>query len=162
MSEESFWSFFKENTAQMFAEFGDAWTELKQDLKEMMELRYIRPGAIGYCRNEGRKSYCVLLGGERVAALNGDGEPEKMTIDDFLERCQAKVLFVAGKKRLAIGSRDISHSALEVIDSERYPNSKAFAASCIGGNDGTISEQLKARFGSFEWLRYIPPKFTEE
>ena len=162
MSEESIWSFFKESTAQMFSEFGEAWTDLKQDLKETMELRYIRPGAIGCCRHEGSKTYCVLLGGDQVAALNEDGEPEQMTMDDFKEKCQAKVLFVSGKKRLAVGARDISHSALEVIDTERYPTSKAFVTSCISGKDGAVNNQIEARFGNFEWLRYSPPKTPEE
>ncbi len=161
MSEDSIWSFFKESTAQMFSEFGEAWSELKQDLKETMELRYIRPGAIGCCRNEGRKTYCILLGGDLLAALNGEGEPEMMTMDDFQKRCQAKALFVAGKKRLAVGARDISHSALEVIDTERYANSKAFVTSCIGGKDDTVNGQIEARFGSFEWLRYIPKKLEK-
>lgn len=162
MSEESFWSFLRESTAQMFSEFGAAWTELKQDLKETMELRYIRPGAIGCCRNEGRKTYCVLLGGDQVAALNEDGEPEQMTMGDFLERSQAKALFVAGKKRLAVGSRNISHAALEVIDTERYPNSKAFVTSCIGGKEDSVKGQIEARFGNFEWLRYAPPHYADE
>ncbi len=162
MSEESFWSFFKESTAQMFSEFGEAWSELKQDLKETMELRYIRPGAIGCCRNEGSQTYCVLLGGDQVAALNEGGEPEQITMAEFQERCQAKALFVSGKKRLAVGSRDISHSAMEAVDTERYPNSKAFVTSCISGKDGTVNQQIEARFGNFEWLRYAPRKSPEE
>ena len=162
MSEESFWNFFKESTAQMFSEFGEAWSDLKQDLQETMMLRYIRPGAIGCCKNEGRKTYCILLGADQVAALNDDGEPEKMTIAEFEQQCQAKTLFVAGKKRLAVGCREISHAALEVIDTERYPNSKAFVTSCIGEKGDTVNEQINSRFGNFAWLRYSPPKYAAE
>jgi predicted nucleic-acid-binding Zn-ribbon protein len=162
MFDTSFWDFFKDSTKELISEISEAWSDLKQDLKETMEVRYIRPGAIGHCRNEGSKTYCILLGGGQVVALNDDGEPEQMTIDDFKEKCQAKVLFVAGKKRLAVGARDISRSALEAIDTERYPNSKAFVTACISGKDGTVNEQIEARFGNFEWLRYAPPKKTEE
>jgi len=162
MFDTSFWDFLKESTGELISEIGEAWSDLKQDLKETMELRYIRPGAIGCCRNDGSKTYCVLLGGAQVVALNDDGEPEQMTIDDFKEKCQAKVLFVSGKKRMAVGARDISHSALEAIDTERYPNSKAFVTSCISGKDGAVNKQIEARFGNFEWLRYAPPNKTEK
>lgn len=160
-TEESFWDFFKESTAQMFAEFGEAWSELKQDLKETGELRHIRPGAIGCCKEDGRKIFCILLGGERAAALNAEGEPEEMSIGEFRDQCHAPVLFVAGQKRLAVGAREISHAALAAIDEERYTNSRAFVSACLGGGEGTVKEQIESRFGSVAWLRYAPPECGE-
>ena len=66
-----------------------------------------------------------------------------MTIDDFKENVKPRFCSCPGK-RMAVGARDISHSALEAIDTERYPNSVRHL--CISGKDGAVNKQIEARF----------------
>ena len=72
-------------TKQLFEEIGEAWDELKTDLREVVTVRYLRPGSVAYCRADGKKYYGILTG-TQIISLNAEKEPEYMELEEFLGR----------------------------------------------------------------------------
>ena len=95
---EAFVDCLSDATKQLFSDIEDAWTELKEDLRETVTVKYLRPGATAYCRADGKKYYGILTG-TQIISLNAEKEPEYMDLTDFLNQHGAEKLKVAGKER---------------------------------------------------------------
>ncbi|MBO4633518.1 MAG: hypothetical protein J5858_16500 [Lentisphaeria bacterium] len=151
---EEFVDYLGDATKQLFDDIGDAWNELKEDLRETVTVRYLRPGATAYCRADGKKYYGILTG-TQIISLNAEKEPEYMELADFLNQHGAEKLKVAGKNRIAVGSHEVDYAARMAVEEERFPSTKTFVLKCLGVADASsVDDALEKKFGSFEWLTY--------
>ena len=147
---------------QLFSDIEDAWTELKEDLRETLTVKYLRPGSVAYCRADGKKYYGILTG-TQIITLNAEKEPEYMDLEEFLSLHGAETLKVAGKNRIAVGSHEVDFAARLAVEEERFPSTKTFVLKCLGVEDAAkVDEALEKKFGSFEWLTYDLPGESEE
>ena len=159
---EEFVDCLSDATKQLFSVIEDAWNELKEDLRETITVKYLRPGGVAYCRADGKKFYGILTGTE-IISLNADKEPEYMDLEDFLQMHGAETLKVAGKNRIAIGSHEVDFAARMAVEEERFPSTKTFVLKCLGVEDAAkVDEALEKKFGSFGWLTYDLPEETAE
>lgn len=159
---EDFVDTISDATKQLFDDIGEAWKELKEDLRDTVTVKYLRPGAVAYCKHEGKKHYGILTG-TQIVALNGEDEPELMELKDFLAMHGAHKLKVAGKNRIAVGSHEVDFTARAAVEEERFPSAKSFVLKCLGVVDARrVNEALETKFGSFEWLTYDLPEESED
>ncbi|MBR4664514.1 MAG: hypothetical protein IKO93_11635 [Lentisphaeria bacterium] len=151
---EEFVDFLGDATKQLFDDIGDAWNELKEDLRETVTVKYLRPGATAYCRADGKKYYGILTG-TQIISLNSEKEPEYMELADFLKMHGADKIKVAGKNRIAVGSHEVDFAARMAVEEERFPSTRTFVLKCLGVADASsVDAALEKKFGSFEWLGY--------
>ena len=149
-------------TKQLFSDIEDAWHELKEDLRETVTVKYLRPGGTAYCRADGKKYYGILTG-TQIISLNFEKEPEYMELEDFLAMHGAETLKVAGKNRIAVGSHEVDLAARMSVEEESFPSTKTFVLKCLGEeNAAKVDEALEKKFGSFEWLTYDLPETSED
>ena len=159
---EEFAECLSEATRQLFSDIEDAWNELKEDLKEVVTVRYLRPGGVAYCRVDGKKYYGILTG-TQIISLDAEKEPEYMELEEFLALHGAEKLKVAGKNRIAVGSHETDFAARTAVGEESFPSSKTFVLQCLGETEAaSVDEALERKFGSFDWLTYDLPEETEE
>ena len=159
---EDFAECLSEATKQLFSDIEDAWTELKEDLKEVVTVKYLRPGGVAYCRADGKKYYGILTG-TQIISLNADKEPEYMELEEFLARHGAEKLKVAGKNRIAVGSHETDHAARMAVEEESFPSTRTFVLKCLGiAEAASVDEALERKFGSFDWLNYDLPEKSED
>ena len=158
---EEFVDYLSDATKQLFSDIEDAWTELKEDLRETVTVKYLRPGSIAYCKADGKKYYGILTG-TQIISLNAEKEPEYMELEEFLALHGAETLKVAGKNRIAVGSHDVDFAARTAVEEERFPSTKTFVLQCLGTDASSVDEALETKFGSFEWLAYDLPEKSEE
>ena len=159
---EEFVDFLGDATKQLFSDIEDAWTELKEDLRETVTVKYLRPGGVAYCRADGKKYYGILTG-TQIISLNAEKEPEYMELADFLNQHGAETLKVAGKNRIAVGSHQVDFAARLAVEEERFPSTKTFVLKCLGVEDAAkVDEAVERKFGSFDWLAYDLPEESEE
>ena len=159
---EEFVDCLSDATKQLFSDIEDAWTELKEDLKEVVTVKYLRPGGVACCRAEGKKYYGILTG-TQIISLNADREPEYMELEEFLALHGAEKLKVAGKNRIAVGSHETDLAARMAVEEESFPSTKTFVLKCLGVTEtSSVDEALERKFGSFDWLNFALPKETEE
>ena len=148
-------------TKQLFEEIGEAWDELKTDLREVVTVRYLRPGSVAYCRADGTKYYGILTG-TQIISLNAEKEPEYMELEEFLALHGAVKLKVAGKNRIAVGSHETDFAARMAVEEESFPSTRTFVLKCLGVTEASsVDEALERKFGSFDWLTYDLPEETE-
>ena len=159
---EEFVDCLSDATKQLFSDIEDAWNELKEDLRETVTVKYLRPGGVAYCRADGKKYYGILTGMD-IISLNDDNEPEYMDLEDFLSLHGADTLKVAGKNRIAVGSHEVDFAARMAVEEERFPSTKTFVLKCLDVADASgVDEALEKKFGSFEWLTYDLPEETAD
>ena len=159
---EEFVDCLSDATKQLFSDIEDAWTELKEDLRETVTVKYLRPGSVAYCRADGKKYYGILTG-TQIISLDAEGEPDYMDLEDFLELHDAEKIKVAGKNRIAVGSHEVDFAARMAVEEERFPSTKTFVLKCLDVADASgVDEALEKKFGSFEWLTYDLPEKSEE
>ena len=160
---EEFVDCLSDATKQLFSDIEDAWTELKEDLRETVTVKYLRPGSVAYCRADGKKYYGILTG-TQIISLDAEGEPDYMDLKDFLELHDAeKKLKVAGKNRITVGSHEVDFAARMAVEEERFPSTKTFVLKSLDAADASgVDEALGKKFGSFEWLTYDLPEETDE
>ena len=159
---EEFVDCLSDATKQLFSDIEDAWTELKEDLRETVTVKYLRPGSVAYCRADGKKYYGILTG-TQIISLDAEGEPDYMDLEDFLELHDAEKIKVAGKNRIAVGSHEVDFAARMAVEEESFPSTKTFVLKCLGEEDAAkVDEALEKKFGSFEWLTYDLPEESEE
>ena len=159
---EEFVDCLSDATKQLFSDIEDAWSELKEDLRETVTVKYLRPGGVAYCRADGKKYYGILTG-TQIISLDAEGEADYMDLEDFLERHGAEKLKVAGKRRIAVGSHEVDFAARMAVEAERFPSTKAFVLNCLDAADASsVDEALEKKFGSFEWLTYDLPDENSE
>ncbi len=159
---EEFVDCLSDATKQLFSDIEDAWNELKEDLREIVTVKYLRPGGVAYCRKDGKKFYGILTGTE-IISLNADKEPEYMDLEKFLQMHNADTLKVAGKNRVAVGSHEVDFAARNAVEEDRFPSTKTFVLKCLGVEDAAkVDDALEKKFGSFEWLTYDLPEETVE
>ena len=159
---EEFVDCLSDATKQLFNDIEDAWNELKEDLRETVTVKYLRPGGVAYCRADGKKFYGILTG-TQIISLNAEKEPGYMDLEDFLLLHGADTLKVAGKNRIAVGSHAVDFSARMAVEEERFPSTKTFVLKCLGVDDAAkVDEALEKKFGSFDWLTYDLPEEEQE
>ena len=159
---EEFAESLSEATKQLFSDIEDAWNELKEDLREVVTVKYLRPGGVAYCRAEGKKYYGILTG-TQIISLNAEKEPEYMELEEFLALHGAEKLKVAGKNRIAVGCHETDFAARMAVEEERFPSTKTFVLKCLDVADASgVDEALERKFGSFDWLGFDLPGETEE
>ena len=159
---EEFAESLSEATRQLFSDIEEAWNELKEDLKEVVTVKYLRPGGVACCRAEGKKYYGILTG-TQIISLNAEKEPEYMDLEEFLALHGAEKLKVAGKNRIAVGSHETDHAARMAVEEERFPSTRTFVLKCLGVTEASsVDEALAKKFGAFDWLAYDLPEETEE
>ena len=159
---EEFVDCLSDATKQLVSDIEDAWSELKEDLRETVTVKYLRPGAVAYCRENGKKHYGILTG-TQIITLDANGEPEYLDLGDFLTRHGADKLKVAGRDRIALGAHEVDFAARLAVEEERFPSTKTFVLKCLGATDAAnVDEALKKKFGSFEWLMYDLPEESDE
>lgn len=160
---EDFAECLSEATKQLFSDIEDAWNELKEDLKEVVTVKYLRPGGVACCRAEGKKYYGILTG-TQIISLNAEKEPEYMELEEFLARHGAEKLKVAGKNRIAVGSHETDFAARMAVEEESFPSTRTFVLKCLGVTEAaSVDEALERKFGSFDWLTYdLPEEKGEE
>lgn len=155
---EEFMDCLSDATRQLVSDIEDAWNELKEDLRECVTVKYLRPGGVAFCKADGKKYYGVLTGTD-IISLDAGGEPAYMTLAEFLARHGADKLKVAGKDRIAVGSHEVDFAARLAVEEERFPSTRTFVLRCLGVTDAArVDEALERKFGSFEWLGYEPPE----
>ena len=155
---DDFFDALSSSTRQLVADIENAWQDLKNDLHETFTVKYLRPGGVAYCRREGKKYYGILTG-TGIISLNIAGEPDYMSLSDFLDLHHAGKLKVAAQKRIAVGCHEIDYTARLAVDDEIFPSTKVFALKCLAVNGAdTVDCAIEERFGSFEWLYYNIPE----
>ena len=148
-------------TKQLVSDIETAWQELKEDLHDTVTVKYLRPGGIAYCKNEGKKFYGILTG-THIISLNKEGEPDYMELQDFLDLYEADKLKVATQKRIAVGCHEMDYSARMAVEEETFPSTKVFVLKCLAVDGAVkVDEAVEERFGSFEWLNYDIPETSE-
>ena len=145
-------------TKQLVSDIETAWQELKADLHDTVTVKYLRPGGIAYCKNEGKKFYGILTG-TQIISLDKNGEPDYMDLQAFLDLHDAEKLKVATQKRIAVGCHEIDYAARMSVEEETVPSTKVFVLKCLAVNRAVkVDEAVEERFGSFEWLNYDIPE----
>ena len=145
-------------TRQLVSDIETAWQELKADLHNTVTVKYLRPGGIAYCKNEGKKFYGILTG-TQIISLDKNGEPDYMDLQAFLDLHDAEKLKVATQKRIAVGCHEIDYAARMSVEEETFPSTKVFVLKCLAVNRAVkVDEAVEERFGSFEWLNYDIPE----
>ena len=148
-------------TKQLVSDIETAWQELKEDLHDTVTVKYLRPGGIAYCKNEGKKFYGILTG-THIISLNKEGEPNYMDLQAFLDLHEADKLKVATQKRIAVGCHEMDYSARMAVEEETFPSTKVFVLKCLAVDGAVkVDEAIEARFGSFEWLNYDIQEVSE-
>ena len=148
-------------TKQLVSDIETAWQELKEDLRDTVTVKYLRPGGIAYCKSDGKKYYGILTG-THIISLNKEGEPDYMDLQDFLDLHDADKLKVATQKRIAVGGHEIDYAARMSVEEETFPSTKVFVLKCLAVDGAVkVDEAIEARFGSFEWLNYDIPETSE-
>ena len=148
-------------TKQLVSDIETAWQELKEDLHDTVTVKYLRPGGIAYCKNEGKKYYGILTG-THIISLDKEGEPDYMELQDFLDLHEADKLKVATQKRIAVGCHEMDYSARMSVEEETFPSTKVFVLKCLAVDGAVkVDEAIEERFGSFEWLNYDIPEVSE-
>ncbi len=159
---EEFAESLSEAAKQLFSDIEDAWNELKEDLREVVTVKYLRPGGVACCKAGGRKYYGILTG-TQIISLDAEKEPEYMELEEFLALHGAEKLKVAGKNRIAVGSHETDFAARMAVEEESFPSTKTFVLHCLGAAEAaSVDEALERKFGSFDWLTYDLPETTEE
>ena len=159
---EEFAESLSEATKQLFSDIEDAWNELKEDLREVVTVKYLRPGGVAHCRVDGKKYYGILTG-TQIISLNAEKEPEYMDLEEFLALHRAEKLKVAGKNRIAVGSHETDFAARTAVEEESFPSTKTFVLKCLGVTEASsVDQALERKFGSFDWLNFDLPEETEE
>ena len=149
-------------TKQLVSDIETAWQELKADLHETVTVKYLRPGGIAYCKNEGKKYYGILTG-TQIISLNKEGEPDYMNLQEFLDFHDADKLKVATQKRIAVGCHEIDYAARMSVEEETFPSTKVFVLKCLAVDGAVkVDEAVEERFGSFEWLNYDIPEKADD
>ena len=145
-------------TKQLVSDIETAWQELKADLHDTVTVKYLRPGGIAYCKNEGKKFYGILTG-TQIISLDKNGEPDYMDLQEFLDFHNAAKLKVATQKRIAVGCHEVDYTARMSVEEETFPSTKVFVLKCLAVNRAVkVDEAVEERFGSFEWLNYDIPE----
>ena len=145
-------------TRQLVSDIETAWQELKEDLNDTVNVKYLRPGGIAYCKSEGKKYYGILTG-THIISLNKEGEPDYMELQDFLDLHDADKLKVAAQKRIVVGCHEIDYAARMSVEEEKFPSTKVLALKCLAVDGANkVNDALEERFGSFEWLTYDIPE----
>ena len=151
---EEFVDTLKDATRQLVSDIETAWQELKEDMHEIVTVKYLRTGGIAYCKSEGKKYYGILTGTE-IISLNTDGEPDYMGLQEFLNLHDADKLKVATQKRIAVGCHEIDYTARMSVEEEKFPSTKVLALKCLAVDGAVkVDEAIEEKFGSFEWLSY--------
>jgi len=159
---EEFVDCLSDATKQLFSDIEDAWTELKEDLREVVTVKYLRPGGVACCRAEGKKYYGILTG-TQIISLNADKEPEYMELEEFLALHGAEKLKVAGKNRIAVGSHETDFAARMAVEEESFPSTRTFVLKCLGVTEvSSVDKALERKFGSFDWLNFDLPEKSED
>ena len=159
---EGFMECLSDASQQLFNEINDAWKELKEELHELVTIRYLRPGGIAYCEVKRKKIYGILTG-KKIISLDVDGNPEYLDMRDFLKMHNAEKLKVAGRDRIAVGSHELDFAARLAVGEERFSSTKAFVLKCIGMSDAThVNQAIEKKFGFFEWLTYDLSQETDQ
>ena len=57
---EEFIDTLSEATGHLVADIETAWQELKDDLREIVTVKYLRSGGIAYCKSNGKKYYGMI------------------------------------------------------------------------------------------------------
>ena len=159
---EEFIDSLNEATGQLVSEIETAWQELKEDLREIVTVKYLRSGGIACCRSNGKKYYGILTG-TQIVSLNKEGEPDYMELQEFLDLHGAQKLKVAAQKRIAVGCHEVDCAARMSVEEEKFPSTKVFALKCLAVDNALkVDEAIESRFGSFEWLAYDIPANTDD
>jgi len=159
---EEFMDCLSEATKELVENVEEAWDELKVDLREVVTVKYLRPGGVAYCKADGKKYYGILTG-TQIISLNTEGEPEYLELEDFLSRHNSDKLKVAGKNRIAVGKHEVDYAARMEVESERYPSTKAFVLHCLGAaGTNSVNEAIEQKLGAFDWLGYDLPNSSED
>lgn len=150
-------------TKQLVGDIEDAWNELKEELRETVTVKYLRPGGVACCRGNGRKYYGIITG-TQIIALDADGEPEYLDPGDFLAMHGADKLKVAAKNRIALGAHAVDFAARLAVEEERFPSTGTLVLKCLDVAEASnVDAALERKFGSFEWLTYdIPEEAADE
>ena len=158
---EEFIDTLSEATGHLVADIETAWQELKDDLREIVTVKYLRSGGIAYCKNGGKKYYGILTG-TQIISLNSEGEPDYMELQEFLDLHDAEKLKVATQKRIAVGCHEVDYAARMAVEEETFPSTKVFVLKCLAVDGAVkVDEAVEERFGSFEWLNYDIPEEAE-
>jgi hypothetical protein len=158
---EEFVDTLKDATQELVSDIETAWQELKEDLHEIVTVKYLRPGGIAYCKSGGKKYYGILTG-TRIISLNKDGEPDYIELQEFLDLHDAEKLKVATQKRIAVGCHEIDYTARMAVEEETFPSTKVFVLKCLAVDGAVkVDEAIEELFGSFEWLNYDIPEESE-
>ena len=148
-------------TKELVSDIETAWQELKEDLRDTVTVKYLRPGGIAYCKSEGKKYYGILTG-TQIISLNKEGEPDYMDLQAFFDLHDAEKLKVATQKRIAVGCHEIDYAARMSVEEETFPSTKVFVLKCLAVDGAVkVDEAVEERFGSFEWLNYDIPETSE-
>ena len=159
---EEFIDTLSEATGRLVSDIETAWQELKEDLRNIVTVKYLRSGGIACCKNDGKKYYGILTG-TQIISLNKEGEPDYMELQEFLDFHHAEKLKVATQKRIAAGCLEVDHAARMAVEDEKFPSTKVFVLKCLAvDNAFKVDEAIEARFGSFEWLNYDVAEKTDD
>ena len=159
---EEFIDTLSEATGRLVSDIETAWQELKDDLREIVTVKYLRSGGIAYCKNGGKKYYGILTG-TQIISLNSEGEPDYMELQDFLDLHDAQKLKVAARQRIAVGCHEVDCTARMSVEDEKFPSTKVFVLKCLAVDNALkVDEAVEARFGSFEWLACDIPQTIDE
>ena len=159
---EEFVDSISDATKQLFDDIGNAWSELKEELRETVTVKYLRPGGVAYCKADGKKYYGILTG-TQIISLNAEKEPEYMELENFLALHEAEKLKVAGKNRIAVGDHETDFAARFAVEEDRFPSTRTFVLKCLGVESAAkVDEALESKYGSFEWLTYDLPEETAD
>jgi len=154
---EDFINNFSVAAKEFAEEIGEAWGELKEDLHDIVAVKYLRPGGIAFCKADGQKHYGILTG-TQIISLNGDGEPEYSDLEEFLSKHGSGRIRVAGKNRIAVGSHEVDFAARMEVGDGQYPSDEAFVLHCLGeSGTGHVDEAIEHVFGDFDWMDYDLP-----
>lgn len=159
---EDFIDTLSDATGKLVSDVETAWQELKEDLRQIVAVKYLRSGGIAYCKSNGKKYYGILTG-TQIISLNKEGEPDYMELQEFLDLHDAQKLKVATQRRIAVGCHEVDTAARISVEEENFPSTKVFALKCLAVDNALkVDEAIEALFGSFEWLNYdIPQTITD-
>lgn len=106
----------------------------------------------------------VYVGDNKIVQLNGKGDIEKVSIDQFLNRTPAISIYVSSKNGKAVGNEKVGKYALEQVGKKRdynvvTENCHKFSSSCLTGNPDNNDVRLtklqsttQRVLGADQWL----------
>jgi len=149
------------------AEIKESWGELKEDLKDIFRVKFMRPGAIYIKNYHGNKICGIYITNKKIIYPDRNGKLIVSSPKEFAELAKNRSkIYVAAHNSIAYGNSEIALRAREALTMQKtfssmedagISGSYKFACWCLGDDSNcfrvfdNVQSRIKVRFNEFDW-----------